>query len=56
VSLFDGQTQFVLDGDEFIRIQRKSKDEPASSGPYNFGDKGFDGLRSRLKKAGLDVD
>jgi thiol-disulfide isomerase/thioredoxin len=38
VSLFDGQTQFVLDGDEFIRIQRKSKDEPASPGPYNFGD------------------
>jgi len=36
VSLFDGQTLFVLDGDEFIRIQRKSK-EPASPGPYDFG-------------------
>jgi thiol-disulfide isomerase/thioredoxin len=37
VSLFDGQTQFQLDGDEFIRIQRKSKDASAAPGPYEFG-------------------
>ena len=37
VSIFDGQTHFTFDGDEFIRIQRKSKDEPAAPWPYDFG-------------------
>jgi thiol-disulfide isomerase/thioredoxin len=37
VSLFDGQTQFQLDGDEFIRMQRKFKGDPAAPQPYDFG-------------------
>ena len=36
VSLFDGQTRFVLDGEEFIRVPRKSKDAPPAPQAYDF--------------------
>jgi len=31
--LYDGQSQFDLDGDEFVRVQRKAKDAAPAAGP-----------------------